>query len=69
MSAQGQDVNNNNKKVVFKDCALFIDFISEINNIHIDNAKDIDIVMPMYKLIKPSDNFTKIYLSLWRWIL
>ena len=30
--------------------------MSEINNTQIDNAKDIDVVMPMYNLIKRSDN-------------
>ena len=43
--------NNRNKKVVFKNCALFTDCISEISNTEIDNGKDIDIVMPMHNLI------------------
>ena len=43
--------NNNNNKVIFKNCAPFTNCISEINNTQIDNAKDIDIVMPMYNLI------------------
>ena len=37
--------NNRNNKVIFKNCALFTDCTSEINNIEIDNAKDIDVVM------------------------
>ena len=45
--------------VSFKNCAPFINCISEINNTQIDNAKDIDIVMPMYNLIKYSDNYAK----------
>ena len=36
------------KKILFKNCAPFTDFISEINNTQIDNAKYIDIVMPIY---------------------
>ena len=43
--------NNNNRKVIFKNCAPFTNFISEINNTQIDNAKDIDVVIPMYNLI------------------
>ena len=39
---------NNNRKVIFKNCAPFTNCISEINNTQVDNAKDIDIVMPMY---------------------
>ena len=37
----------------------FTNCISEINNTQIDNAKDIDIVMPMYNLIEHSDNYAK----------
>ena len=44
------------QRVSFKNCARFINCISEINNTQIDNAKDIDIVMPMYNLIEYSDN-------------
>ena len=42
--------------VTFKNCAPFTKCISRINNTDIDNAKDIDIVMPMYNLIEYSDN-------------
>ena len=35
-----------NKGVIFKNCTSFINCKSEINNTEIDNAKDIDIVMP-----------------------
>ena len=34
---------------------------------HIDNAKDIDIVMPMYNLIEYSDNYAKTAESLWQY--
>ena len=44
--------NNINKKVIFKNCAPFTNCISKINNTQIDNAEYIDIVMPMYNLIK-----------------
>ena len=64
-AAQGAAVNNNNKKVIFKNCAPFTNCISEINNTQIDNAKDIDIVMPMYNLIEYSDNYAKTTGSLW----
>ena len=30
--------NKNNKQVIFKNCPLYIDCISEINNIQVDNA-------------------------------
>ena len=43
------------KRVRFKNCRPFADCISQINNNQIDNAKDIDVVMPMYKLIEQSN--------------
>ena len=39
------------KNTVIKNCAPFTDCISEINNTQIDNAKDIDTVMPVYIVI------------------
>ena len=66
-AAQGAAANNTNKKVIFKNCAPFTNCISEINNIQIDNAKDIDIVMPMYNLIEYSDNYAKTTGSLWQY--
>ena len=65
-AAQGAAVNNNDKKVIFKNCAPFTNCISEINNIQIDNARVIDIVMPMYNLIEYSDNYAKTTGSLWK---
>ena len=50
---------NNRKNKILKNCAPFTNCISEINNTQIDNAKDIDIVMPMYNLIEYSDNHSK----------
>ena len=58
-SVAGAAANNTNKKVIFKNCALFTNCISEINNTQIDNAQDIDIVMPIYNLIEYSDNYSK----------
>ena len=52
---------------MFKNCAPFTNCISEINNTQIDNAKDIDIVMPMYNLIEYSDNYAKTTGSLWQY--
>ena len=39
---------------------------SEKNNTEMDNAKDIDIVMPMYNLVKYSGNYSKTSGSLWQ---
>ena len=48
-----------NKGVTFKNSAPFTKSISRINNTNIDNAKDIDIIMPIYNLIEYSDNYSK----------
>ena len=66
-AAAGAGANNINRKVIFKNCAPFTNCISEINNTQIDNAKDIDIVMPMYNLIEYSDNYAKTTGSLWKY--
>ena len=59
--------NNRNKKVIFKKCAPFTNCRSEINNTEIDNAKDINIVMPkniariIQKHLEAYGNIIKIY--------
>ena len=40
--------------------------ISEKNNSQVDNAKDINIVMPMYNLMEYGDNYSKASASLWK---
>ena len=56
-----------NKWEIFKTFTLFTDSISEINNTQIDDAKDIDVVMPMYNLIEYSDNYSKTSGNLWQY--
>ena len=51
--------------VAFKNCAPFISCKTIINNVEIDDAKYIDIVMPMYNLIEYSENYNKTTGSLW----
>ena len=65
--ATTRQVYERDKGVAFKNCAAFTNCISEINNTQIDNAKDIDIVMPMYNLIEYSDNYSKMSGSLWQY--
>ena len=60
-------LDERNKDVVFKNCAPFTNCISRINNANLDNAKDIDIVMPMHNLIEHSDNYSKTSGSLWQY--
>ena len=65
--AAARHADERDKGVVFKNCAPFINCISEINNTQLDNARDIDIVMPMYNLIEYSDNHPKTSGSLWQY--
>ena len=58
-NAVARQAGERNKGVMFKNCAPFINCKSQINNTEIDNAKDIDIVMPMYNLIEYIDNYSK----------
>ena len=52
-------------QVVFKNCASFTNCTSATNNAQIDDAKDIDVVIPMYNLIEYSDNHSQTSGSLW----
>ena len=65
--AAARQADERDKGVSFKNCAPFINCISEINNTQIDNAKDIDIVMLMYNLIEYNDNYAKKSGSLWQY--
>ena len=69
----GQGANNaeigadrNNKEVVFQNCAPFIKCISKINA-EVDNAEDLDIVIPMYNLLEYSKHYAKTSASLWQY--
>ena len=64
---QAKQADETNKGVIFKNCTPFINCKGEINNTERDNAKDIDIVMPMYNLIEYSDNYSKTSGSLWQY--
>ena len=46
------DANKRNKNVAFKNNAPFINCISKINDVKIDNAEDLDVVMPIYNLFE-----------------
>ena len=63
-------VNNNifgEKKLVFKNNTPFINCLSKINGVKIDNAEDLDVAMPMYNLLEYSKNYRKTTGSLWNY--
>ena len=45
--------------LAFENNAPFINWISKINNVSIDNADDLDIVIPMYNLLEYSKKLQK----------
>ena len=66
-AAQGAARNDEERKVIFKNCALFTNCVSRKNNTQVDDAHDIDVVMPMYNLIGYSDNYSKASGTLWQY--
>ena len=66
-------VNNNandirdkrNRPVILKNNALFVSCITRINGELIEDADDLDIVMPMYNLLEYSKNYRKAIGSLY----
>ena len=56
---------NANKKVAFKNCAPFTKCVTRINNEHVDNAENLDNVIPMYNFIEYSDNYSDASVSFW----
>ena len=66
-AAADADANNTNKKVIFKNCAPFTNWISEINNTQVDNAKDIDVIAPLYNLLEYTPLYEKASVSLFQY--
>ena len=54
-TATGGDANT---KVAFKNCARITKCVTHINDEHVDNADNLDIVMPMCNLVEYSDNYS-----------
>ena len=55
------------KRYYLKNCTPCTYCVRKINNKQINNAKYIDLVMPLYNLIKYSDNYSKTSGSLWQY--
>ena len=53
------DYTKRNKSITFKNNAPFINCISKINGAKIDNAEDLDVVMPIYNLLEYNKNYRK----------
>ena len=63
-TAAVNDPNNNDTRNLIKDISFtnnapIISCISKINGVSIDNAEDLDVVIPVYSLIEYSKNYSK----------
>ena len=59
--------NNTAANAAATNTNTFINWISKINGVQIDNAEDLDVVMPMYNLLEYSKNYRKTTGSLWNY--
>ena len=57
------DIGHKEIQVAFKNCAPFTKYITKIDRETIDNAKNLDLIMPMYNLIEYSSNYSEITIS------
>ena len=64
-----KQADERDKNVIFKNCAPFTKCMSKINGIDINNAQDIDMLMPMRNLIEYSDKYLKTSGSLWQYYI
>ena len=58
-------VGNANTRIAFKNCAPFTKCITHISDEYVDDANNLDVIMPIYNLIKYSDNYSDTSGSLW----
>ena len=58
--------DNANRLVFFNNCVPLTNCISRINKTHVDDAHDIDLVIPMYNLIEYNDHRKKSSVILWQ---
>ena len=63
ITATGGDPNI---RVAFKNCAPFTKCIIHINDEHVNNADNLDIIIQMYNLIEYSDKYSDTSGSLWK---
>ena len=59
IAATDPDDAKRSKSVPFKNNSPFMNWISKINGIQIDNAEHLDVPMPVYNLLEYSKNYKK----------
>ena len=65
--AANQPKDRQNRPLILKNNAPFVSCITRINNELIEDADDLDIVMPMYNLLEYSKNYRKTIGSLYNY--
>ena len=63
----GNSLNEYNRKISLKNSAPFFNCILKVNEQLIEDAQDLDIVMPMFNLLYCSKNFRKTTGSFWNY--
>ena len=59
VSADERDRDEMNRQVILKNNAPFISCTSKTNGVSVENAEDLDTVMPMYNLLEYSKSYSK----------
>ena len=67
ITSMDPDNAKRNKSIAFKGNAPFINCISKIFGVQIDNAEDLDVLMPMYNFLEYSKSYRKTTGSLWNY--
>ena len=62
-----EDTNNIGKRERLQNSTQFADYISQINNTQVDNAKHINVVIPIHNVIKYDNHHLKTSGSLWQY--
>ena len=67
LAAAADENDKTEKNVAFTNNAPFRSCVSKITSTLINNAEDLDIVMPMYNLLEYSQNYSMTSGSLWNY--
>ena len=60
---------NANKNLTFKNCGSFTNCVSRVNNSQVDDAHDIDLIVPVYEIIKHNDKYWETSGILWKYCI
>ena len=67
LSAAANENDKAEKDVVFKNNGPFRSCMTKINNTLMENAEDLDIIIPMYNLLEYSHNYSMTSGTLWNY--